>query len=84
MINSGPYSHRDQLQMQYLMSKHNTATDDVLEIDLLEGYFNRQFEIDKDHDIKRYWEVIDRTSGELVDVTTGSLIEHSEGPNQQC
>ncbi|CAH2715616.1 1,3-beta-galactosyl-N-acetylhexosamine phosphorylase [Neobacillus rhizosphaerae] len=62
------YSHRDQLQMQYLMSKHNTAANEVLEIDLLDGYFNRQFEIDKDHDIKRYWEVIDRTSGELLDV----------------
>lgn len=58
--------HRDQLQMQYLMSKHNTAVSDILEIDLLDGYFQKQFQIDQKHDFKRYWEVIDRTTGEVV------------------
>lgn len=59
-------NHRDQLQMQYLMSKHNIAVSDVLEIDILDGYFHRQFEIDKRHDCKKYWEVIDRTTGKVV------------------
>lgn len=59
-------NHRDQLQMQYLMSKHNTAVSDILEIDLLDGYFQKQFQIDQKHDFKRYWEVIDRTTGEVV------------------
>lgn len=59
--------HMDQLQMQYLMSKHNIALSNVLEIHILDGYFNRQFEIDKEHDWKRYWEVVDRTTGEVVD-----------------
>ncbi|MBU3143360.1 1,3-beta-galactosyl-N-acetylhexosamine phosphorylase [Clostridium sp. CF012] len=57
----------DHLQMQYLMSKHNTAVSSILEIDLLEGYFSRQFDIDKNHDCKKYWEVIDRTTGTVVD-----------------
>ena len=58
--------HREQLQMQYLMSKHNTAVSDTLEIDIMDGYFKRQFQIDKNHDCKRYWEVIDRTTGKIV------------------
>ncbi len=61
------YSHKNQLQMQYLMSKHNIAVKDTLDIRPLEGYFHRQFEIDKNHDFKRYWEVIDRSTGEVLD-----------------
>lgn len=61
------YSHKNQLQMQYLMSKHNIATTKLLEINPLEGYFNRQFEIDKNHDFKRYWEVIDRSTGDVLE-----------------
>ncbi|QAT39928.1 1,3-beta-galactosyl-N-acetylhexosamine phosphorylase [Clostridium sp. JN-9] len=60
------YSHKNQLQMQYLMSKHNIAVKDTLDITPLEGYFHRQFEIDKNHDFKRYWEVIDRSTGEVL------------------
>ncbi|MFL0267480.1 1,3-beta-galactosyl-N-acetylhexosamine phosphorylase [Candidatus Clostridium radicumherbarum] len=60
-------NHMDQLQMQYLMSKHNIAVSEVLEIDLLDGFFRRQFDIDKKHDCNRYWEVIDRTTGKVVD-----------------
>ncbi len=67
------YSHKDQLQMQYLMSKHNIATSDTLEIDIMDGYFKRQFEIDENHDVKRYWEVYDRTTGEVVDINEWSF-----------
>lgn len=61
--------HKDQLQMQYLMSKHQIASSDILEIQIMDGFFSRQFEVDKKHDHKRWWEVIDRTTGEIVDTT---------------
>jgi 1,3-beta-galactosyl-N-acetylhexosamine phosphorylase len=72
------YSHRDQLQMQYLMSKHNIATSDIMEINIMDGYFKRQFEVDINHDIKRYWEVYDRTTGEVVDVNSWSYNEETQ------
>ena len=56
----------DKIAMQYLMSEHSIAVSNVLEINLLEGYFEKQFEIDINHDCKKYWEVIDRTTGEVV------------------
>ena len=56
----------DKVAMQYLMSNHNVAVSSILEINLLEGYFEKQFEIDKNHDCKKYWEVMDRTTGDIV------------------
>ncbi|MBZ9686531.1 1,3-beta-galactosyl-N-acetylhexosamine phosphorylase [Clostridium estertheticum] len=72
------YSHKNQLQMQYLMSKHNIATSEVLDIDIMEGFFHRQFEVDKNHDIKRYWEVYDRNTGEAVDTASWDFNEGNQ------
>jgi len=72
------YSHRDQLQMQFLMSKHNIAASEILDIDIMDGYYNRQFEVDKNHDVKKYWEVIDRTTGEVVDAKHWEFNPESE------
>ena len=58
--------HMDECQQLYLMSEFNTATAEMLEIDLMKGYFAEQVRPDYLHDPKKYWEVIDRTSGEVV------------------
>ncbi len=55
-----------ELQETYLMSKHNLAKEDTLVIDLMNGYFKEQVKPDSDHDIKYFWEVIDRTNGDIV------------------
>jgi len=59
--------NRDCLQQIYLMSDYYTAASDVVEIYPMEHYYSEQFEIDNFHDPKKWWEVIDRTTGEVVD-----------------
>jgi 1,3-beta-galactosyl-N-acetylhexosamine phosphorylase len=51
---------------KYLMSEPVTATSECVEIRPLSGYFNRKYRINKDEDPKRCWEVIDRTTGDVV------------------
>ena len=58
--------HMDELQQTYLMSKYNLATSNVLEISIMDGYFEEQIQPDIKNDIKEFWEVIDRTANEVV------------------
>lgn len=58
--------HMEECQQLYLMSKRCIAVGDRLEIDFMEGYFGYQVVPDCCHDPKRWWEVIDRTTGERV------------------
>ena len=48
------------------------------EIKILSGYYSEQFEIDKVHDEKKWWEVIDRTTGEVVDTSKWNFNKESE------
>lgn len=57
----------NQRVRQYLMSEPVTATDDSpLEINVMRGYFTAQFAPDLDVDLGKYWQVIDRTTGETI------------------
>lgn len=58
--------HPEEMQQLYLMSQYNTATDTNLEVAFLKGYFEEQIEPDYNHDPVVWWEVIDRTTGEVV------------------
>ena len=57
--------HTDELQSVLLMTKRYVATDKTLAIDLLNGYSRDQLGINEESP-KKYWQVIDRTSGEEV------------------
>lgn len=61
--------HMDECQQMLLMSKHNLSTDTSVSIDFLDGYFRQQVVADYVHDPKKWWEVIDRTTGEVVPVS---------------
>lgn len=61
--------HMDECQQMLLMSKHNVATADTVTIDFLDGYYREQVVADYVHDPKKWWEVIDRTTGEVVPVS---------------
>ena len=65
--------HMEECQQLYLMSKFNMAEKNELYIDFLEGYFEEQIKPDYLHDEKVYWEVIDRTSDEIVPVSEWEL-----------
>lgn len=55
--------HMEECQQLYLMSRHNTALSAELEIDFMDGYFEQQLKPDYIHDPKKWWEVMDRTTG---------------------
>ncbi len=58
--------HMEECQQLYLMSRRVTAAEEKAEIPFMEGYFDQQVTPDYVHDPKRWWEVMDRTSGEIV------------------
>lgn len=55
-----------ELQHFYVMSNFVTATDSKLEINIMNGYFSEQIMPDSSVNIKKYWQVVDRTTGETV------------------
>lgn len=70
--------NKDELQQLYLMSEPVIAKSEKTEIKILSGYYSEQFEIDKVHDEKKWWEVIDRTTGEVVDTSKWNFNKESE------
>ncbi len=58
--------HMEECQQLYLMSQRHTAHEAWLEISFMEGYFTEQVVPDYLHDPKEWWEVMDRTTGEVV------------------
>ncbi|QKY70354.1 1,3-beta-galactosyl-N-acetylhexosamine phosphorylase [Lentibacillus sp. CBA3610] len=65
--NEFAYKHPEETQQIYLMSSYNTATEANLKIRIMQGYFEDQIEPDYRNDPKTWWEVIDRTTGKVVD-----------------
>ncbi|WP_057817869.1 1,3-beta-galactosyl-N-acetylhexosamine phosphorylase [Schleiferilactobacillus perolens] len=58
--------HPETVQELYLMSDRVTATSDQLTIDFMAHYFDQQIQPNYHDDPAEYWEVIDRTTGEVV------------------
>jgi 1,3-beta-galactosyl-N-acetylhexosamine phosphorylase len=66
-------SHGDHCQQKFLMSFPITCRRaGKIVIEVLKGYSHEQYLIDTVHDPKRYWEVIDRTAGDVVDINDWS------------
>ena len=70
--------HMDECQQMLLMSTHNRATDSSVTIDFLDGYYREQVIADYIHDPKKWWEVIDRTTGEVVPVDCWIIDEKND------
>ncbi len=67
-VNAWARENKDCLQQIYLMSEMKVAETDQVEIDLMKHYYKEQFEVNADQDVKKWWEVIDRTTGKEVPV----------------
>lgn len=65
--------HMDECQQLYLMSKYNLASGQELNINFLDGYYEDQVVPDYKHDVKKWWEVIDRTVEEVVPIENWSV-----------
>lgn len=57
----------DEVQQCYIMTGFHTATSDSLSINLMQGISHELMEVNTRDDIRRWWEVIDRTTGNVVD-----------------
>ncbi len=66
MDNEYAKAHKEYLQQEFLTSESYVATEDVLRIDIMEKVFAEQFEPNCDVDIKKYWQVMDRTEGKPI------------------
>ena len=58
----------DEVQQCYIMTGFHTATEGALEIPLMKGISPELMEVNTRDDIKRWWEVVDRTTGEVVSI----------------
>lgn len=60
-----PRQHPDHLPQKFLMSDPVTATGATVVIDPMSGFYREKYAIDTKHSAKKYWEVINRTTGEV-------------------
>lgn len=58
--------HMEECQQMIWMSKRNLAVGETVSIDFMDGYYKEQVVPDYLHDPRQWWEVIDRTTGELL------------------
>ena len=72
-----PREHKEHIAAKYLMSSPVTAVADIVEIDLLRDYFPEKYEINKNNDPQKWWEVIDRTTGKVVDASRWEFIANT-------
>ncbi len=56
----------DCMQQIYLITEEHIATKDVLDIEIMATFFDQQVKPNTDTDIKKYWCVTDRTTGEIT------------------
>lgn len=66
----------DEIQQMYLMTPFYTATEEKLEIQLMKGLYPDMLEVNA-KDYRRWWEVIDRTTGEVVDISQWEYDENT-------
>ena len=64
--NAWAKANPDEVQQCYIMTSVHTATGGALEIPLIKGISPELMEVNTRDDIKRWWEVMDRTTGQVV------------------
>ena len=64
--NAWAKANPDEIQQMYIMSSFHTATSDKLEIHLMDHLYPDMLKVNTRDDITKWWEVIDRTTGEVV------------------
>lgn len=73
--NAWAKANPDEVQQCYIMTGFYTATGDTVMIPLMKGISPELMEVNTRDDITRWWEVIDRTTGEVVPTTTWSYAD---------
>ena len=64
--NAWAKAHPEEIQQMYIMTSFHTAVVDTLEIHLMDHLYPDMLAVNTRDDIRRWWEVMDRTTGEPV------------------
>lgn len=64
--NAWAKANPDEVQQCYIMTGFYAAEDDALEIPLMKGISDELMKVNANDDPKRWWEVVDRTTGMVV------------------
>ena len=67
----------DEIQQMYIMTNFYNADSEKLTIHLMDHLYPDMLKVNSRDDITRWWEVIDRTTGEVVPVSDWSYEEES-------
>lgn len=74
----------DEIQQMYIMTSFHTAVEEELSIHLMDHLYPDMLKVNSYDDVKRWWEVIDRTTGEVVPTSqwdyseeTGNVTVHN-------
>lgn len=68
----------DEIQQMYLMTPFYMAQSDCLEIEIMKGLYPDMLTPNTRDDIRRWWEVVDRTTGEIVSTDDWSYSEETQ------
>lgn len=75
--NAWAKANPDEIQQMYIMTSFYNAVTEELSIHLMDHLYPDMLEVNSRDDITRWWEVIDRTTGEVVPVSDWSYDEES-------
>lgn len=75
--NAWAKAHPEEIQQMYIMTSFHTAVSDKLSIHLMDHLYPDMLKVNSHDDIKRWWEVMDRTTGEPVDTDKWSYSEET-------
>ncbi|MFV0379282.1 MAG: 1,3-beta-galactosyl-N-acetylhexosamine phosphorylase [Anaerorhabdus sp.] len=67
----------EEIQQEYLITDRYTAKSDSIEITLMKGFHTQQLKVNDIDDPKEWWEVVDRTTGDVVSVDDWSYNKDS-------
>ncbi len=62
-------AHPEEVQQMYIMTAFHNAVEPVLHIRLMDHLYPDMLKVNDRDDVKRWWEVIDRTTGQAVPVS---------------
>ncbi len=66
-------AHPEEVQQCYLMTAFTMAKGDTLDISLMKGISADLMQVNRHDDVHRWWEVMDRTTGEVFPVSQWTL-----------
>lgn len=75
--NAWAKANPDEIQQMYIMTSIRTAAGTELSIHLMDNLYPDMLKVNSHDDIKRWWEVIDRTTGDVVPVTDWEYSEET-------